>query len=250
LRVEGKGASITRGEEANSPAPAAGQGPPTPLPNGSARPHGPEAARALVGRPGELETLWSFLADAVTSAGSLLISGEPGVGKTALLGAAVARAEVLGYQVVRAGGAEFEANVSFATLNQILGPFLGMMPQLEPEHWEALGAVISLGGGHVTDPPRVATATLALLRKAAANRPLLLVVDDLPWLDKASARVLAFVGRRVTGSPIAFLGAARTGEGGFFEEGDFPRLMVPPLQDAAADALLQRSFPALPGRVR
>ncbi|WP_206665896.1 ATP-binding protein [Pedococcus bigeumensis] len=215
-----------------------------------AQPQSPESARTLVGRPGELETLWSFLADAANRAGSLLISGEPGVGKTALLGAAAARAEDLGYQVVRAGGAEFEVDVSFATLNQILGPFLGMMPQLEPEHWEALGAVISLGGGRVTDPPRVATATLALLRQAAANRPLLLVVDDLPWLDKASARVLAFVGRRVTGSPIAFVGAARTGEAGFFEEGDFPRLMVPPLQDAAADALLQRTFPALPGRVR
>jgi DNA-binding CsgD family transcriptional regulator len=186
----------------------------------------------------------------VTRGGSLLISGEPGVGKTALLGAAVASAEELGYQVVRAGGAEFEVDVSFATLNQLLGPFLGLMPQLESEDWEALGAAIALGGGHVADPTRVATATLALLRQAAAHQPLLLVVDDLPWLDKASARVLAFVARRVAYSPIGFLGAARSGEAGFFDEVDFPRLTVPPLADAQAEALLQETFPALSRRVR
>ncbi|MDQ1663618.1 MAG: hypothetical protein QOJ68_3598, partial [Blastococcus sp.] len=198
----------------------------------------------------ELQTLQSFLAGAAARGGSLLILGEPGVGKTALLGAAVARAEILGYQVVRAGGAEFEVNVSFATLNQILGPFLGLMPQLEPEYWEALGAAISLGGGHASDPTRAATATLALLRMAAAHQPLLLVVDDLPWLDKASARVLAFVARRVTHSSIGFLGAARTGEAGFFDEVGFPRLTVPPLHDAAAATLLQQTFPALSGRLR
>jgi DNA-binding CsgD family transcriptional regulator len=241
---------ITQREDGDSPAPSIGPGLQAPLPDGGGQPPRTELDGGLIGRPVELHTLQSFLADAGVRGASLLISGEPGVGKTALLEAAEARADALGYKVVRAGGAEFEADVSFATLNQLLGPFLALMPQLEPEHWEALGAAISLGGGHVTDPTLVATATLALLRQAAAHQPLLLVVDDLPWLDKASARVLAFVARRVTHSPIGFLGAARTGEAGLFDEVDFPRLTVPPLQDAAADTLLQRTLPALSGRVR
>ena len=241
---------MTQSEDGGNSAPATVSGSRAPLPDRGAQQHRTEPGRALVGRPVELETLRSFLTDAVTRGGSLLISGEPGVGKTALLEAAVARAQDVGYHVVRASGAEFEIDVSFATLNQLLGLFLGLMPQLEPEHWEALGAAISLGGGHASDPTLVATATLALLREAAARKPLLLVVDDLPWLDKASARVLAFVARRLTYSPIAFLGAARTGEAGFFDEVDFPRLTVPPLQEAAAETLLERTFPALTGRVR
>jgi DNA-binding CsgD family transcriptional regulator len=204
----------------------------------------------LVGRERELGALRDFLDESATRGATLVVSGEPGVGKSALLEAAVARAHDLGQQVVRAAGAEFEVEVTFATLNQLLGPFLGLMPQLEPAQWEALGAAVALGGAHASDPPLVATATLALLRQAAAHQPLLLVVDDLPWLDKASARVLAFVARRVANSPIGFLGAARTGEGGFFDEVDFPRLTVPALQEAAAETLLQQTFPALTGRVR
>ncbi len=208
------------------------------------------ANRALVGRQDELVALQRFTDEAATGGGTLLVSGEPGVGKTALLDAVAAHGQERGLRVVRAAGAEFEADVSFATLNQLLGPFLGLMPQLEPHHWEALGAAVVLGGGHAGDPAAVSTATLALLRRAAAHQPLLLIVDDLPWLDKATARVLASVARRLADHPIGFLGAARTGEGGFFDEVDFPRLVVPPLPEPDAIALLERSFPSLPSRLR
>jgi DNA-binding NarL/FixJ family response regulator len=204
----------------------------------------------LVGREPELDVLWAFLDEATAGGGSLVVSGEPGVGKSALLATAVARAHDLGLHVVRAAGAEFEVEVSFATLNQLLGPFLGLMPQLDPADWEALGAAISLGGTHTGDPTLVATATLALLRGAAARQPVLLAVDDLPWVDKASARVLAFLSRRGAGSHISFLGAARTGEAGLFDDVDLPRLAVAPLQGAASQALLDQTFPALTGRVR
>lgn len=204
----------------------------------------------LVGRKLELEALHTFLADAASRGGTLLVSGDPGVGKTALLKAAVDRAPDLGYQVVRAAGAEFEADVSFATLNQLLGPFLSLLPQLEATQWEALGAAIVLGGGRAGDPTLVAAATLTLLRRAARHQPVLLMVDDLPWLDKASARALASVARRLAGSPIAFLGAARTGEGGYFDEVDFPRITVPPLPEPEARTLLEQTFPALTGRLR
>jgi DNA-binding CsgD family transcriptional regulator len=210
----------------------------------------PGARAALVGRAAELEAVQDFLADALTGGGALLVSGEPGVGKSAVLDAAVARAVEFGYRAVPAAGAEFEVDVSFAALNQLLGPFMGLLPQLEPAHWEALGAAVSLGGGHATDPALVAAATLTLLRMAAAHQPLLLVVDDLPWLDKASARVLAFVARRLAETPIAFLGAARTSEAGIFDEVDFPRLVVAPLGYEAAGTLLRQAFPALTGRVQ
>ncbi|MEU5950453.1 AAA family ATPase [Micromonospora sp. NPDC047465] len=204
----------------------------------------------LVGRARELDLLETFLVGAATRGGTLVVSGEAGVGKTALLEAAAARAQLLGFQVVRAAGAEFEVDVSFATLNQLLGPFLGLLPQLEAPHWEAIGAAVALGGGHASDPTLVSTATLALLRQAASRQPVLLVVDDLPWLDRASARVLAFVARRVANNPIGVLVAARTGEAGFFDEVAFPRLTVPPLEESAAETLLEQNFPALTPRVR
>ena len=211
-------------------------------------PDGPSPG--LVGRVAELDALRGFIHQVDADGGALLVSGEPGVGKSALLEAAAAHAYDLGLHVVRAAGAEFEVEVSFATLNQLLGPFLGLMPQLDPADWEALGAAVQLGRAHTGDPTLVSTATLALLRTAAGHQPVLLVVDDLPWLDKASARVLAFVARRLAGSPIGFLGAARTGEAGLFDDVDLPRLPVAPLPDASARALLDQSFPALGGRVR
>jgi hypothetical protein len=185
--------------------------------------------QGLVGRDEELGALWGFLRRVDIGGGALLVSGEPGVGKSALLEAAAAHAYDLGLNVVRAAGAEFEVEVSFASLNQLLGPFLGLMPQLDPADWEALGAAVQLGRGRTGDPTLVSTATLALLRTAAEHQPVLLVVDDLPWLDKASARVLAFVARRLAGSPIGFLGAARVGEAGLFDDVDLPRLRVAPL---------------------
>jgi DNA-binding CsgD family transcriptional regulator len=206
--------------------------------------------QGLVGRDEELGALWGFLRRVDIGGGALLVSGEPGVGKSALLEAAAAHAYDLGLNVVRAAGAEFEVEVSFASLNQLLGPFLGLMPQLDPADWEALGAAVQLGRGRTGDPTLVSTATLALLRTAAEHQPVLLVVDDLPWLDKASARVLAFVARRLAGSPIGFLGAARVGEAGLFDDVDLPRLRVAPLPDAPAQTLLDQTFPDLGGRIR
>ena len=214
-------------------------------------PESREARPPLVGRTVELNRLSEFLAQVIAGrGGALLIAGEAGVGKSALLEAAARRAEDLDLHVVRAAGAEFEVEVSFATLNQLLGPFIGLMPQLDPSDWEALGAAVQLGGAYTGDPTRVSTATLALLREAAEHHPVLLLVDDLPWMDKASARVLAFVARRLAGSPVGLVGAARTGEAGLFDDVDLPRLPVAPLPSRPAQSLLDRSYPGLTGQVR
>jgi len=96
----------------------------------------------------------------------------------------------------------------------------------------------------------VANAALALLRQAAAATPVLVVVDDLQWLDRASAVVLAFVARRVGGSRVGVLAVSRSGEEGFFERSGLSGYDLRPLDDVAAAALLEDRFPALAPRVR
>lgn len=212
----------------------------------------------LLGRDMELRSVSQFLDDVdATSAtrresaeGRLLLVGDPGVGKTALLDAAVQHARGAGFLVARASGDEFEADISFAALNQLLVPFLELLPQLPPTHRDALRATISLEEGTVHESSAVSVAVLALLTQAASRTPLLLVVDDLPWLDRASARVLAFVSRRLAATRMRLLAAMRTGEAGFLPHTDFPRLTVAALPFSAADELLRSAFPALPARVR
>ena len=204
----------------------------------------------LVGRDSEVELLESFVDEVTVGGGTVLVSGEAGVGKTRLLDEAAAYAAERGHRVVRAAGAEFEIDVSFATLNQLLTPFTTALPELQRAHAEALRAAVALDGGSAREPALVSVATLALLRHVAARGSLLLVDDDLPWLDRASARVLAFVSRRLTDTHIGLLAATRVGEGWFAEQAELPRLDVQPLDDVSADALLQASFPALSSRVR
>jgi DNA-binding CsgD family transcriptional regulator len=96
----------------------------------------------------------------------------------------------------------------------------------------------------------VSNATLALLRHAAADRPLLVIVDDLPWLDRASAGVLGFVARRLAGSRVGFLAASRWGEESFFDRAGLPELEIEPLDDEAASSLVTARFPLLAHGVR
>ncbi len=96
----------------------------------------------------------------------------------------------------------------------------------------------------------VSNAALVLLRQTATARPVLVILDDLPWLDRASAGVLSFVARRLAGSQVALLGASRTGEVDFFDHAGLPELEVPRLDDAAAGQLLDSGFPELASTVR
>ncbi|MCY1139126.1 LuxR family transcriptional regulator [Actinoplanes sp. Pm04-4] len=172
----------------------------------------------------------------VDDLGALLVTGEPGVGKTTLLDAAAARARQRGRLVLRATGVELEADLPFSALHQLLLPLrAGWDDVLE----------VALGGAEGDMPERavVAEAVLALLRRA--ERPVLLVVDDLSWIDRASAAVLEVVAREV-----AFLGAARLGLGSFFRYGDMPVREIRPLTGEAADRLLRQRFPALPAAER
>jgi len=204
----------------------------------------------LVGRESEMNRIRAFLATAGTNGGALLVTGEPGVGKTVLLDATVEAASDLGIRILRAGGVEFEADTSFSGLNQLLLPLLGGLAELPAVHRNALNVALGFGDGPPPTRLVLSNAALALIRRTAAPRPVLVVIDDLPWLDRASAGVLSFVARRLGGSQVGFIGASRSGEVDFFDHGGLPELEVPRLDDVAAGRLLDSRFPELASGVR
>jgi len=207
-------------------------------------------ADALVGRDRELELISAFLHRATKIGEALLVRGEPGVGKTVLLDAAVQEATERGTLVLRAWGVQFEAEIAFSGLRQALLPLYQEFPRLSAAHQEALNVALGLGGSVAPDRLLVSNATLSLLSSVASERPVLAVIDDIPWLDRASAGVLGFVARRVAGTRVGFLGASRTGEGSFFDRAGLPEHELAPLDEAAADELMRSRYPALAAFVR
>jgi DNA-binding CsgD family transcriptional regulator len=222
----------------------------TPVSRRDERPRSGRRGADIVGREDELRQVLAFLEVARMDGAALLITGEPGVGKTELLNAAASTASATGTRILRAAGVEFEAGISFSGLNQVLLPLLSGLPQLPAAQRDALN--VALGFSHGGPPAQlvVSNAALVLLREAAASGPLLILIDDLQWLDRTSAGVLGFVARRVVGTPIGFLGAARTGEEDLFERSDLPELEVPPLDDGASRRLIDEHFSDLDPTVR
>ena len=217
---------------------------------GSAEAPLPAVGLPLVGRDHAIGRLISFLAQATADGGALLLTGDPGVGKTALLDVAQRLAADAGAQVIRIVGAEFEADIAYAGLNQVLQPLADRIGTLTQAYHSALTVALGLGGGPPPDQLMVGNAVLALLHRAAAVRPLVMIIDDLGWLDKPSATVLAFVARRLAGSRIGFIGASRTDMAGSFEHAGLPALDVVPLDEDAAAELVRSRFPDLDGAVR
>jgi DNA-binding CsgD family transcriptional regulator len=208
-------------------------------------------AGELVGRQSEMERIRAFLAAARTDGAALLVTGEPGVGKSVLLNAATeTTASAGGMRILRAAGVQFEAETSFSGLNQVLLPLIGELPQLAAVHRNALNVALGFGEGPAPSRLLVSNAALVLLRQAATAEPVLVVVDDLPWLDRASAGVLSFVARRLAGSHVGLLGASRTGAVDFFDHSGLPELEVHRLDDASAGQLLDSRFPELAFGVR
>ncbi|MGY4769743.1 AAA family ATPase [Kribbella sp. CWNU-51] len=204
-----------------------------------------ETPEPLIGRETELALVATLLDDDAEADRVLLVAADPGIGKTALLNAAAEAATASGIRILRVEGVEFEAQVSFSGLNQALIPLLDEFEQLGELHRTALSAALGLGEGPPPDRLVVSNAALALLRRAAISTPLLLVIDDLPWLDRSSAGVLGFVARRLTGSRVGLLAAARSDAKTFFDGTALPVLRLHPLTPKAADALLRRRYPTL-----
>ncbi|MEU6009676.1 AAA family ATPase [Streptomyces sp. NPDC047453] len=180
----------------------------------------------------------------------LHVVGEAGVGKTTLLDAVAEAVAESGTRVLRADGVEFEADVSFAALHQVLLPVVDDIERLPSEYRQALLVALGFGTGAAPDRLILVNATLTLLRQLAANAPLLLIADDLPWLDRASAVILGFVARRLSGSRIGFIGASRTGAENVFDHSGLREIELGPLDDDSARLLLAARYPGLAARVQ
>jgi len=205
----------------------------------------PGPPKTLVGRQVDVELIRSFVVRAAAEGGAILVSGEPGVGKSVLLDAAAEAAAAAGIRILRAAGVEFEASVSFSALNQLLIPLHDRLEELAPAHREALSVALGLDDGPPSDRLTVSSAVLALLREAAATRPVLVIIDDLPWADRSSAVVLGFVARRLAGSRVGFLAASRSDQESFLDRTGVARHELLPLDDTAASRLVSDHFPAL-----
>src|SRR3954468_21182783 len=190
----------------------------------------------LLGRRSECQTLDRYL-EAVRGGESraLVVRGEPGVGQTALLQYAIDAAS--GMRVVRAVGVESEMELAFAGLQQLCAPMLDRLERLPGPQRDALATAFGLRAGDTPDRFFVGLAALGLLSEVAADQPLLCVVDDAQWLDRASAQALGPVARRLVAESVALVLAARVG-GDERELAGLPELVVEGLRDADARALL------------
>ncbi|HEY7323207.1 MAG TPA: ATP-binding protein [Streptosporangiaceae bacterium] len=204
----------------------------------------------LLGRSRELQLIGDFLARTADSGAQLLLVGEPGLGKTALLNETAELAAASGIQILRAGGVELEADLVFAGLNQALLPLADNFDKLAGDYSTVLATVLGLRPGHLPDRFTIGNAVLGLLRRASQDSPAVLIVDDLQWLDRLSDQVLSFVGRRAGGSRVGLIVAARPGGRATLYGASWPTHVLAPLDEAAAQQLLQSRFPTLAPGVR
>ncbi|WP_198543238.1 helix-turn-helix transcriptional regulator [Pseudofrankia sp. BMG5.36] len=205
-------------------------------PRDGARPSGP----VIVGRDRERRLLDEVLAAVSRQGAALLLSGEPGVGKTALLDYA-ARAAVapgVGARVLRLRGVESEASLPFAVLADLLLPLREHLPDLPEAQRSALEICLALAGGEVASPYPACAGTLNVLAEASERQPLVVLVDDLPWVDPSSAQVLLFVARRLASERVAIVLTARPDPPDRYDRPGLPAIDIRGLTRPACAQLL------------
>lgn len=194
----------------------------------------------LLGREQELRAIDQALAAARLGKSSrLIIRGEPGIGKTALLEYATGQAGAM--RVLSARGVEFEADVPFAGLHELLQPSLGLLDRLPPVHAAALRSSLGLGARIEADRLIIGAAVLGLISAYAEEAPLLITIDDAQWLDRASSEALVFAARRLFADPVATIMALREIEESPLLAAGFTELRVRGLDPASATSLLEHA---------
>ena len=201
----------------------------------------------LTGRRAECDTLDRLVASVrAGESRALVVYGEPGAGKTALLEYLAGQAS--GCRVVRAVGIQSEMELAFAALHQLCAPMLDRLERLPAPQRDALRTALGLSAGPAPDRFLIGLAALGLLSEVAGDRPLLCIVDDEQWLDSASAQVLAFVGRRLGAESVGLVFGARIPTG---DLAGLPELVVEGLREDDARALLESALTGpLDARVR
>jgi DNA-binding CsgD family transcriptional regulator len=190
----------------------------------------------LLGRRSELEALDGLLSAVRQGrSGVLVVRGDPGIGKSALLASVAQHAS--GCRVAQAAGVESEPALAFAGLHQLCGPMLDLVGHLPAPQRDALSAAFGLIDGPAPDRFLIGLAVLGLLAEVAEEQPLVCLVDDAQWLDRESAQAFAFVARRLFAESVAFVFAARPVESQ--ELAGLPELAIDGLGDQDAAALLQ-----------
>ena len=198
----------------------------------------------LFGRRRECEALDRLVATVRSGHSAVLVvRGEAGIGKTALLEYVVGGAS--GCRLVSASGVESEMELAFGGLHQLCLPLLDKLGRLPGPQRDALGTAFGLNAGDVPDRFMVGLAVLSLLADVAQEQPLLCVIDDAQWLDRVSAQTLAFVARRLFAEPVGLVLAVRDASGEHVITG-LPQVEVGRLSDSDARALLEL---AMPGRL-
>jgi DNA-binding CsgD family transcriptional regulator len=195
------------------------------------------ASSALVGRDRECATIDELLTGAISGeSGSLVVRGEPGIGKTALLDYATERA--VDMELLTTAGVEAEADLAFAGLYGLLRPILDRLGELPEIQARALAGALGLAPSTGSDRFLTSVAVLGLLAEAAEQAPLLCLVEDAHWLDTPSADALVFAAGRLRAERVAIVFAVREGEARTFESRGLPELVLAGLDDEHAVALL------------
>ncbi len=198
-----------------------------------------QASPALFGRGSECQVLDRVInAARAGNGGTMVICGEPGIGKSTLLDYAMDSAA--GFQVLRAVGNEAEQELPFAAAQQLCVPSLATLQELPAPHRDALGVAFGHVAGSAPDRLFVGLALLGLLSQVSSKEPVLCVIDDAQWLDRESAQAFAIAARRLGSEHIAFLFGARTTP---TDLNGLPCLPVLGLDQADARALLGSALP-------
>lgn len=239
----GRQATVTLVDRASVPVAAIGTGGTGPV---VAERH----VSQLFGRERELAVLSELFENLGGHGGALVITGEAGIGKSALVAEARRRAEQLGMSVLSTSGAPLEAQMPFAGLQRLLRPRMQEVSALPEPQREALSVAFGVSGGPTPDTFLVALAALNVVADRAGEAPLLLVIENVRWLDAATREVLAFMARRVEMAPIVFLLAVRDGYATFLDDAGLRELRLETLDDASAKALLDAGAPGLRSDLR
>ena len=208
------------------------------------------AGGRMVGRQDDVAWLSAVVDRMVHVGGSVLLSGDPGIGKSVLLDSGAAQARRWGVRVLRAEGAEFESDLPYSALNQLLRPVLDELDAVDQPLREALLVALGMQNGPAPAPLAVANAVMALLSRVGGAAYVVLVVDDAHWMDPPSTVVLGMVARRAAATRIGLLMAARSSHPTLLSDAVAVERLVGPLPPRAARELALREQPGLSHFVR